>query len=123
VLAVAGHTRGLDVTAEIESVAAQLPPGQRVAVFGSGGALPASLPSAIAVDYDRDLLNAVSGGRYQLHHNIGVRTPLADQSADVVIVTSRLSPLWDKWGDRIMAEASRLAPDVRVPWRDAPPTD
>jgi glycosyltransferase involved in cell wall biosynthesis len=110
------QSRDLDVTGEIERSLALLPPGQRIAVFGSGGKPPASLPPAVLVDYDRGLLEASSGGEHELRHNIGIRTPLADQSVHAVIITSRLRGLWDKWGDHILAEAHRVGQDVHIPW-------
>lgn len=116
VLGCTEQARGLSVTKEIEWYAALVPPGCRMAVFGCGGEPPASLPPAVLADYDQDLLDAITDGRHQIYRSIGIRTPLADHAVDVVIITSRLRGLWDRWGDRILAEACRVGAEVRAPW-------
>ena len=42
------------------------------------------------------------------YHAIGLRTALPAKSADVVIVTSRLSGLWPRFGNQILREAGRV---------------
>jgi hypothetical protein len=85
-----------------------------VAVVGVGAAVP-ELPSpAILIDFDENLLASTTrDGRHVGHHAIGLRTPVDDQSVDVVVITSRLAGLWDRWGDLIMQEAHRIGRDVR----------
>ncbi|GAA3126516.1 SgcJ/EcaC family oxidoreductase [Streptosporangium carneum] len=90
--------------------------GDGVVVVGAGGRLPASLPpSAVVLDFDRELLDrALAGGRHTGHHAIGLRTPLADRSADTVIITSRLAGLWEGWGGELLAEARRVGREVHM---------
>lgn len=112
------QARSLDVTEEIERATADLPKGTRVVVLGSGGTIPAALPPSLLVDFDRELIDAaVADGRHTGHHNLGIRTPLEDGVADVVVVTSRLKGVWDAWGEFILNEANRLGKDVRVTWQ------
>jgi glycosyltransferase involved in cell wall biosynthesis len=107
------EARELDVAAEIECVARDLPAGARVAVFGCGGQVPASLPPAALLDFDATLLaRATADGRHSGYHAIGLRTELATRSADAVIVTSRLRGLWPRYGKRIIAEARRVGQRV-----------
>jgi glycosyltransferase involved in cell wall biosynthesis len=108
-----GQARELDVAAEIESAARELPPGAKVAVFGCGGSVPASLPAATLLDFDAALLaKATADGRHTGYHAIGLRTELAPGSADAVIVTSRLRGLWPRYGERIHYEARRVGKHV-----------
>jgi glycosyltransferase involved in cell wall biosynthesis len=108
--------RRLDVAQELaDAVRRSTGPGDRVAVFGCGGVLPPGLRGAHVADFDRDLLDAaVADGAAVGHHAVGVRTVLPDQSVDVVIVTSRLSGLWDRWQDSVLAEARRIGRKVDV---------
>jgi glycosyltransferase involved in cell wall biosynthesis len=111
----AERAREMDVSKELQAAAEQLRPGDRVAVFGCGGSIPESLPPAVLVDFDRGLLDqALAGSRHSGHHAIGLRTPLADQSVDVVLLTSRLSGLWQRWGLELVAEARRVGVEVRA---------
>jgi glycosyltransferase involved in cell wall biosynthesis len=103
------QARDLDVRAEIEAAAAGLAAGTRLAVFGCGPSVPRWLPAAALLDFDADLLaRATAGGTHAGYHAIGLHTALPAKSADVVIVTSRLSGLWDRFGDQIMREAGRV---------------
>jgi glycosyltransferase involved in cell wall biosynthesis len=109
------QARELDVTAEIESAASELPAGASVAVFGCGGSVPQALPPAALLDFDAVLLaRATADGRHTGYHAIGLRTELAFGSVDAVIVTSRLSGLWPRYGERILAEAGRVGRRVLV---------
>ncbi|MGI5152082.1 glycosyltransferase [Plantactinospora sp. CA-294935] len=109
------RARDLDVTAELREAAAGLRPGERVAVFGSGGSVPAELSSAVLVDFDEELLRqALARGGRVGHHAIGVRTPLPEQSVDVVLMTSRLTGLWDRWNLDLVAEARRIGREIRA---------
>ena len=90
-------------------------PGDRVAIFGCGGLLPPGVENAEVADFDRELLDqAVQTGGGTGHHAIGIRTVLADQSVDLVLVTSRLAGLWERWGDSIRAEAQRIGARVEI---------
>jgi len=90
----------------------------RLAIFGCGPSVPPWLPSAALLDFDADLLRqATAGGPHTGYHAIGLRTALPAKSADVVIVTSRLSGLWPRFGDQIMREAGRVGRRVVVTTR------
>jgi glycosyltransferase involved in cell wall biosynthesis len=112
------RVRELDVEAEIEAAAAGLAAGTRLVIFGCGPSVPRSLPSSALLDFDADLLaRATVDGTHAGHHAIGLRTALPTKSADVVIVTSRLSGLWDRYGSQIMREAGRVGRRVVVTTR------
>jgi hypothetical protein len=51
---------------------------------------------------------ATAGGTHAGYHAIGLHTALPARSADVVIVTSRLTGLRHRFGDQIMREAGRV---------------
>jgi glycosyltransferase involved in cell wall biosynthesis len=103
------QARELDVAAEIESALREVPAGASVVVFGCGGSVPASLPPTALLDFDAALLaKATADGQHTGYHAIGLRTWLAADSADAVIVTSRLRGLWPRYGERITAEAQRV---------------
>lgn len=105
--------RDLDVRDEIEEAARHVERGGRIAVLGAGGAVPESLPASVLLDFDQQLLErALSAGRHAGHHTMGLRTPLADQSVDTVIITSRMAGLWDRWNDMLLAEARRIGRTV-----------
>ena len=112
------EARELDVRAEIEAAAAGLDPGVKLAIFGCGPSVPGWLPAAVLADFDAGLLAralsspAAAGGTHTGHHAIGLRTALPADSADVVIVTSRLRGLWERYGDRITQEAGRIGRQV-----------
>jgi len=91
-----------------------------ILVLGCGGAVPPSLPDWGAVmDFDGVLLaRALADGRYWGRHCVGIATTLRD-TFDVVIISSRLAGLWDRWGGLVLAEADRLAPVVLVPFLQA----
>lgn len=105
------------MTAELAHLRDTLPPGTRVAVFGCGGVLPAGFPSAELFDYDETLLQRLPAD--PTHHAIGIRTVLPDDAVDVVLVTSRLTPLWRRWRTHILAEAHRIGRSVRGPLLEA----
>jgi hypothetical protein len=108
------EARHLTVVDEIESGLRDLHSGARVAVFGSGGDVPAWLPPATLADFDRQLLAGLDGSHHTLHA-IGLRTPLPDQSVDLVLITSRLRGLWERWGAHILREAHRIGAAVHGP--------
>lgn len=117
------EVRGHDVSAEIEDLLRRVPAGDRVAVLGIGGTLPASRPLAAVTDFDAGLLDRVrdtvlrdsvprDGGPRAACHSVGLLTPLADKSVDSVIITSRLSGLRPRWNDALLAEAHRIGGTV-----------
>jgi GT2 family glycosyltransferase len=106
----------LRVGHEIETALQHVPEGTRVAVFGCGPGLPQSLPADTTLfDFDARVLAAVTADDPSLpvHHALGVRTCLPDQSFDLVIVTSRLRGVWEQYGKLILAEAHRVGGSVR----------
>jgi GT2 family glycosyltransferase len=106
----------LEVCAEINEAAADVAAGGSVAVFGCGGVVPPSLAPCILMDFDGRLLTqALADGRHTGYQLIGLRTPLDTGSVDVVIITSRLTGLWDRWGGLVLAEARRIGRQVRGP--------
>jgi GT2 family glycosyltransferase len=113
VLDLADANRDNNVCDELEKVAAQVPDGSRVAVFGCGPEVPASLRDAVLVDYDRTMLErANADNRHETLNNIGIRTSLADDSVDTVVITSRLDGFREHWGDLIEQEANRVGRQV-----------
>jgi glycosyltransferase involved in cell wall biosynthesis len=122
VLAWAETVRGRDVRDEIEQAARDTTRGEhrcRIAVFGCGAKVPdrigATVPDYRLVDFDADLLAAaVAPGAHPGCHGIGLRTPWADKSADLVIISSRMRGLWERWSEDLLAEAHRIGHAVRV---------
>jgi glycosyltransferase involved in cell wall biosynthesis len=109
------EARELDVHAEIEAAVAGLAADARLAIFGCGPSVPPLPPSTALLDFDANLLaQATAGGAQAGYHAIGLHTALPAKSADVVIVTSRLSGLWPRFGDQIMREAGRVGQRVVV---------
>lgn len=107
------EARDLEVLAEIETAAAGLAADTKIAIFGCGPSVPDWLPPAALADFDADLLSqATTGGAHTGYHAIGLRTALLAKSVDVVIITSRLGGLWDRYGDRILREAGRVGQRV-----------
>ncbi len=107
-----------DVADEIAMALAGCDAGEPIAIFGAGARLPDGAAPAYLVDYDRDLLGHIlraTAGPAVGHHAIGLRTPLDDQCAGTVVITSRLAPLWKRWGTDILAEAQRVGRTVRIP--------
>jgi hypothetical protein len=107
--------RSVDVSDELSAAMQQISRGERVAVIGCGGRIPPSLRDAIVMDFDRALLDqALAGGCPYGYHVAGLRTPLADQSIDTVIITSRLAGLWERWGHELLWEGHRIGRNVRT---------
>ncbi|BCJ41134.1 hypothetical protein GCM10010168_45680 [Actinoplanes ianthinogenes] len=94
--------RGQSVEQEIADALREAAPGDRVVVFGAGDALPAHPGPLTAFDFDNPSAYA-----------IGLRTPLPAGSADLVVITSRLAGLWDRWSADLLAEAHRVGRTVR----------
>ncbi|GAA2705451.1 hypothetical protein ACFY2R_19315 [Micromonospora olivasterospora] len=69
---------------------------------------------------DDDLLRRLPADpAYPTHHAVGIRTVLPADAVDVVLVTSRLAPLWRRWRAHILAEARRIGRSVRGPLLEA----
>src|SRR5262249_51630862 len=105
--------RGRDVAPELAALRS-LPAGTRVAVFGCGPSFPGGLPRAELFDFDESVAGARHPGGV-VRHGLGIRTPLADQSVDHVLIPSRLSGVWDRWGTWILKEAHRIGRHVHAP--------
>ncbi|TDC01655.1 glycosyltransferase [Micromonospora fluostatini] len=113
----AEQARDLDVRAELAAAVEALPAGGRIAAIGCGGVLPPSWPATgTLVDFDEELLRQAAADRPAAPARlaIGLRTPYDDASFDLVVVSSRLTGLHDRWGDDLRAEAHRIGRDVRV---------
>jgi len=112
------RARGMDVRAELaEAVAGPEHPG-RIAVFGCGEAIPADWPEQCALlDFDAELLERAGVDRPGATrvHAIGIHTPFPDRSFDLVVISSRLAGLWDRYGELVVGEARRIGRHVRVP--------
>jgi glycosyltransferase involved in cell wall biosynthesis len=105
----------VDGAAEDAQAVARIGAGERIAVFGAGPVLPAQLPPSVVADFDAALVRrATAGTGHTAVHAVGVRTLLEDQSVDTVLITSRLSGLWDTWGEHIMTEAHRIGRKVEL---------
>jgi len=104
----------LDVQPEVDRGTVGLPADSRVVIFGSGASVPGGGLRGTLVDFDPRLLaKAPTDGRFTTHHGLGLRVPAADGAFDRVVITSRLSRLWPRWGDAIRAEATRIGASVR----------
>jgi validoxylamine A glucosyltransferase len=109
------QVRDLDVSREIAQGLRDSGDGT-VVVLGSGAHLPETGPARLVLaDFDREHLDrALAGGRLTGYHALGLRLPVEDQSADTVIITSRLAGIWETWGEYIIAEAMRIGGKVRT---------
>lgn len=103
------------VLPELEALATGLPDGRRLAVLGCGDQVPAALASATLFDFDEGVVARVRATGADVHHAVGLRTALPDDSFDLVYVSSRLAPLWARWGPTVSAEARRIGRSVRGP--------
>jgi glycosyltransferase involved in cell wall biosynthesis len=97
-----------DVSAEVEHAGGDEP----FAVIGCGASAPAR-PCTL-VDFDATLLEKAAREGHRTVHALGVRTGLPDDAFATVLVTSRMTGLWPRWGEMILAEANRIGRDVRV---------
>lgn len=90
----------------------------RIAIFGCGGELPPSLPPGCTlVDFDEELLRRAVGDREHVGiHGVGLQTRCPEGSFDLVVATSRLAGLWERWGEAVLAEAQRIGRTVRTPF-------
>jgi hypothetical protein len=104
---------GLDVRSEVGLGTEDLPAGASVAVFGSGASVLGHGPRGVLVDFDTRLLDkAPVDSRFTIHHGLGLNIPAPDNAFDRVVITSRLSRLWPRWGEAVRAEAARIGTSV-----------
>jgi glycosyltransferase involved in cell wall biosynthesis len=106
----------LDVLPELRRACEDIAADAGVAIIGCGGLVPRSLQPATLLDFDQRLLaRALESSPHTGHHALGLRTPLRSSAFDVVIITSRLAGLWDRWGKDVLSEAHRIGATVRGP--------
>jgi glycosyltransferase involved in cell wall biosynthesis len=109
------RVRDRSVAAELAAAVEHLPKGNKIAVLGSGGDIPPTLPPAILMDFDKALIERASAaGPHTVQHALGLRTALPSKSVDTVVITSRLAGLWERWGHDILVEANRIGSGVYV---------
>ncbi|MEH1123273.1 glycosyltransferase [Micromonospora sp. CPCC 206061] len=113
----AARAAPIDVLPELEAVERDLRTlPARIAVVGCGGVVPRHWPASTLIDFDAELLaRAAAGTGHTALRGLGLHTGLPDGAADLVVVTSRLAGLWDRWGNELMAEAHRVGAQVRAP--------
>lgn len=114
----AAEARYLDVTREIERAIegyTSAETAHRVCVIGCGAEIPDCVaPGALLVDFDEQLLSkALAGDRHTGQHAVGLHLVAPDQSADLVVITSRVRGFWRRWGNVILEEARRVGREVR----------
>jgi GT2 family glycosyltransferase len=110
--------RGMDVRAELAEAVTGPECQGRIAVVGCGDAIPSHWPRRCAlVDFDPELLARAGADRPDATrvHAVGVHTPFPDRSFDLVVISSRLAGLWDRYGELLLGEARRIGRRVRVP--------
>ncbi|NJQ02020.1 glycosyltransferase [Streptomyces zingiberis] len=114
VLAAAEQARGTDVRGEL-ALLREVTGDQRVVVLGCGADPPTGLVADVRLfDFDGRLTGSAAPG--EVGHALGVRLPRAGGSVDRILVTSRLSGLWERWQAHIRSEAHRLGARVDVPF-------
>ncbi|MGW5555959.1 glycosyltransferase [Micromonospora sp. NPDC003944] len=107
--------RAVDVAGEVQRELPHCDAAGQTAILGAGGRVPAALSGAVLLDFDAELLaKAASGTSHRAHHAIGLRTPLADDAVETVLLTSRLAGLWPRWGADFLVEAHRIGRSVRL---------
>jgi validoxylamine A glucosyltransferase len=110
------QAKDIDVLREVESFCRTLPPGARAAILGVGSSIPESRPDAILFDFDRQFIRTMRLSACGIHHRIGLRTGLPDNSIDSLLITSRMRGIWGRFAYPIMLEAKRVANNVRLAW-------
>ena len=110
------RAKDIDVQSEVRSFCHTSPPDSRVAILGVGGSIPESRPNAVLFDFDRQFCRSRQMPGRDVRHRIGLRTGLADNSIDSMLITSRMRGIWERLGDPIMVEAKRVASNVRLAW-------
>jgi hypothetical protein len=110
------QAKEIDVLQEVESFCRTVPPNTRVAILGVGNSIPESRPDAILFDFDRQFIRTMRMPACGIHHRIGLRTSLPDNSIDSLLITSRMQGIWGRFAYPIMLEAKRVANNVRLAW-------
>lgn len=113
-LAYTSQVRGLEVSAELAEWARDAPASGRIVVMGAGAVIPAALPPAVLMDFDRQALKQPGADGHVRRHSLGLRTPLENQAVDTVIITSRMAGVQKRWGEEVLAEARRIGRSVQV---------
>ncbi|QSB16412.1 glycosyltransferase [Natronosporangium hydrolyticum] len=107
--------RNLTVADEIRTALQTLSTGGSAAVFGCGDWRPESPQPHSLFDFDPEYVDRDASQRNARQRAVGIRTPLPDESVDLVVITSRLRGLWESHGSRILAEARRVGRSVWLP--------
>jgi len=110
------QAKAIDVLQEVESFCRALQPGARVAILGVGNSIPESRADAILFDFDRQFMRTMKMSACGIHHRIGLRTGLPDNSIDSLLITSRMQGIWGRFAYPIMLEAKRVANNVCLAW-------
>ncbi|MEU1756010.1 glycosyltransferase [Micromonospora matsumotoense] len=108
------EARRRSVVDELDQQAAMLGDATRIAVLGCGPEVPDRLADAVLFDFDPQVVNSIAGLGRRVGHAVGLHTLLPDKAVDLVIITSRLSGLWERWQREIRAEAHRIGHTVRT---------
>ena len=107
------QARDINVLEEVRNFCQTSPSGARVAILGVGSSIPESMPDAALFDFDREFCQASDR---EVLHRIGLRTGLANNSVDSLLITSRMRGIWDRLGGPIMAEGKRVTDEVHLAW-------
>ncbi|MBV9446400.1 MAG: glycosyltransferase [Streptosporangiaceae bacterium] len=110
------QAKGINVLQEVQSFCRASAPGMRLAILGVGSSIPESWKNVVLFDFDRQFSQTPRVPGCGVHHRIGLRTGLPDNSIDSLLITSRMRGIWGRLGDPIMIEAKRVANDVRLAW-------
>jgi len=110
------QAKAIDVRQEVENFCRSLPPGARVAILGVGNSIPESRPDAILFDFDQQFIQTMRTPACGVHHRIGLRTGLPDNSIDSLLITSRMQGIWGRFAYAVMLEAKRVANNVHLAW-------
>ena len=82
--------------------------GYDVTVAADGTADTALTGCNTTADGAQTSCTTTADGGHTGYNSIGLRTPLADQCVGTVIITSRLSGLWECWHEGVTREAERI---------------
>ncbi|MFE3515213.1 glycosyltransferase [Streptomyces sp. NPDC059166] len=124
-----GQARDIDVSREVAGLVAEPLPGgarpARVVVMGAGGLRDLGAADGIDactfVDFDERRQDGAEPDGVGTVHAIGLRTALETDSADLVVITSRLRGLWGRWSGDLLAEAHRIGGEVRIAFSEKDP--
>lgn len=109
----AAACREAEVAQELDLAFAAIRPGARVAVFGCGPEIPEAAAGAVLADFDPEVVRRLrAAGHEDVRNNVGIRLFLANHAVDVVVITSRLRGLWDRFGAAVLTEARRIGAET-----------